>query len=175
MRALADQPRPVRIYYSIDSYIQDPKHVPAVRRAYESLHSLGVPLGFVTDRILARATPAEMKQGPMVVVAGATYVSDEAVDGLRRYAAGGGKVVFLGDGEPGKRRVRPPAQPHRPPEAATAPLRSGRNPGGRSCRRWRRWRGRSGLPGLSSARRRPAPGGPSAFGVFLRSARLDGG
>lgn len=173
VRALADQPRSVRLYYSLDSYIQDPGHVPAVRRAYESLYSLGVPLGFVTERMLARATSADVKQYRVIVVAGAAYLSDAAVKDLRRYAAEGGRVVFLGSGSLAKdaygrprgdltikNAVQVPCTATTTPEELTPQLEAIVEKAGAL---------RTFVCSDATSSDRS-----SAFGVFLRSARIDG-
>ena len=173
VRALADQPRPVRIYYSLDSYIQDPGHVPAIRRAYEGLYSLGVPLGFVTERLLARASLAQRKQYRMIVVAGATYMSDAAVEDLRRCAADGAKVVILGSESLKRDAYGRPRGPTTIPNAILVPCPDTMTPE-ELTPFFEALVEKAGIPRTFVCSDASSTDRSSAFGVFLRSAPIDG-
>jgi beta-galactosidase len=95
--ALARAPKPVRLFYSTDSAIQSPSFHKTIAKAYESACFLSLPVGFVTEQMLAADDAAHMKEYPLLIVPGATHVSDRAVDQLKRYAGQGGTVVLLGE------------------------------------------------------------------------------
>lgn len=92
--ALATQPKRVRIFYSETSAIQDPEYMDRVYKAYRDLYHSGVPVGFVTGRMIAEAS--DLTQWPAIVVAHANRVTTEEVEALARYGKIGGRLVVIG-------------------------------------------------------------------------------
>jgi beta-galactosidase len=95
--ALAKAPKSVRFFYSTDAAIQSPSYHKTMLKAYEAAYFLSVPLGFATERMLATAEPAQLKEYPLLIVPSATHVKDSAMAALKRYVQSGGKVVLLGE------------------------------------------------------------------------------
>ena len=90
------------LFWSQASVIQGDEHVYALRTAYEALSFLGLPLGFVTERQLARyasdeGIPLPLRAAKVVVVAGATHVPANVLAGLGRFREQGGVVLCVGD------------------------------------------------------------------------------
>ncbi|MFC1714604.1 beta-galactosidase [Candidatus Poribacteria bacterium] len=87
--AFSQQSRPVRLLYSEPSAIQDVYYLDELRHAYEALNFLGVSIGFVTERQLARdGLPDDTH---VVIVPNAKYTTNETVAALR--AAIGNNIV----------------------------------------------------------------------------------
>ena len=79
--AFSRQPRSVRLLYSEPSAIQDVYYLDELRKAYEALNFLGVSIGFVTERQLARdGLPDDTR---VVIVPNAKYTTNETVAALR--------------------------------------------------------------------------------------------
>ncbi len=60
---------------------------------YESLLYEDVKVSFVTESMLA----ARLPKAPLIVLAGARFVSDQTVGALKEYLAKGGRLLWLGD------------------------------------------------------------------------------
>ena len=91
----------VIVLWSLASIVQGDTHYNELRAAYEALSFLGVPLGFVTERQLARYAagrdvPLPLRTAKVIVAPGATHVPDSVVSALERFADSGGVVVRLG-------------------------------------------------------------------------------
>ena len=87
-----EQPR-VAILYSNASMVWDPNCVPMRARVYTALNFCGVPIGFITDEQVAAGL---LDQYKCLVVAGAEHASRAAVEGIRKFAEGGGTVLAYG-------------------------------------------------------------------------------
>jgi len=96
--ALANRPRPVRLFYSETAAIQDATYMDHVYGSYKSLYHEGIPLGFVTGRMLSEADARELRSWPVVVVAHANHVTAAERKALTRYLSQGGTVVVSGSG-----------------------------------------------------------------------------
>lgn len=94
--ALATQPKQVRLFYSEASAIQDVGYMGHVYDTYKALYHSGRALGFVTGRVLAEATAAELRSWPVVVVSHADRVTAADRKALQRYAGQGGTLVIEG-------------------------------------------------------------------------------
>jgi len=95
VQAFARQPRPVRLLYSEASAIQDVHYLDALRDAYEALNFLGVSVGVVTERQLAKqGVPAGTR---LVIVPNAQYVQDQTVTALRAARSQGLMVGLVGE------------------------------------------------------------------------------
>ena len=93
--ALSRNPvRPVGLFVSKPSYIQNQNHIGALHRAYEAACFHDLPLGFVTEDILAESgIPDEMK---LLIIPDAQYVSAEALDGIRQAQSEGVQLIRFG-------------------------------------------------------------------------------
>lgn len=94
--ALATQPKRARIFYSESSAIQDRAYVDHVYEAYRALYHGGLPLGFVTGRLLAEASGTELAEWPILVVPHADHVTAKDRRALETYLAQGGKLLVVG-------------------------------------------------------------------------------
>ncbi len=86
--------RPIRIFVSKPSYIQNQKHIEALHRAYEATCFHGLPLGFVTEKTLINSGMPE--DGKLVVIPDAQYVSPQALAVLRQAKSKGVELVRMG-------------------------------------------------------------------------------
>lgn len=93
--ALRRQRRPLRLFYSETSAINKHHHMSEQFALYERLFFEGMPLGFVTKRILERQDPGTWDA---VVVYKTEYVTDEEFAALQRYLDNGGTVLIDGAG-----------------------------------------------------------------------------
>lgn len=94
--ALATQPKPVRFFYSETSAIQDATYMDHVYESYQALYHTGIPLGFMTGRMLAEATESESRNWPVIVVSHTNYVTTSERQALVRYASQGGTLIIIG-------------------------------------------------------------------------------
>jgi len=83
-------------------------YLDAMKLAFEGLHFLGAPIGFVTER---QAEYGELERYKAVFVPRAMRIPDHLVDKIDAYVARGGTLVVTGDSfaadEYGHARVRP--------------------------------------------------------------------
>jgi len=90
------------LLWSQASVIQGDRHVHALRGAYEALSFLGLPLGFVTERQLARYAsggdvPLPLRAAKVVIVPEATHVPADVLTGLARLHRQGRALECVGD------------------------------------------------------------------------------
>ncbi|AQQ09598.1 Beta-galactosidase [Sedimentisphaera cyanobacteriorum] len=90
----SEQKRPVRILYSNASAIQDTVSCDAAIIAYESLYFSGLPIGFVTEKMLQENALSDCE---CLIAANTGYVEDETVAAVKKFIDRGGEVVNLGD------------------------------------------------------------------------------
>ncbi len=94
------QPRIVFLW-SLASVVQGETHARALTTAYRAADCLGVSLGLVTERQLARYAKGEpvrpLRNAPVLVTTEVTHLPDAALAGLRRFARQGGRIVTLGN------------------------------------------------------------------------------
>ena len=94
--ALAAQPKRIRLFYSETAAIQDATYMDHVHDSYRALYHRGVPLGFVTARMLAEAKASELKSWPVIVVTHANHVTAAERRALLRYTSNSGTLVVAG-------------------------------------------------------------------------------
>jgi hypothetical protein len=66
----------------------------AMKGAYEGLHSLGAPVGFVTER---QAAQGKMTNFKAIVIPGALRISDATLRHVGDYVAAGGTILVVGN------------------------------------------------------------------------------
>lgn len=93
MKALQEAKPSLYILYSFPSIIYNRGYLSTLQKVYEALNFLGLKIGFVTERQLAREM---LPQGP-IIVPFATHISNEAFHSLKRFVEKGGKVVLIGE------------------------------------------------------------------------------
>jgi len=86
--------KPVRLFVSLPSYIQDQRHIAALHRAYEAVCFHDLPVGFVTENTLMNSGITDDIK--MIVIPDAQYVSSQALAVLRRAKQTGVQLVRLG-------------------------------------------------------------------------------
>lgn len=86
--------RPIRMLVSKPSYIQNQKHIESLHRAYEASCFHGVPIGFVTEKMLVNSgIPNDSK---IIVIPDAQFVSPEALAILQQGKSAGVQLVRIG-------------------------------------------------------------------------------
>lgn len=86
--------RPIRIFVSKPSYIQNQKHIEALHRAYEATCFHGLPIGFVTEKTLANSGMPD--DGKLIVIPDAQFVSPRALAALRQAKSEGVQLARFG-------------------------------------------------------------------------------
>ncbi len=97
MVALATQPKRVRLFYSETAAIQDGQYMDRIYESYKALYHRGLPLGFVTGRMLSDATEEMLNEWTTVIVTEADHVTVEELAALSKYVSQGGSVVVSGE------------------------------------------------------------------------------
>jgi beta-galactosidase len=92
---LANPPvRPVGLFVSKPSYIQNQNHIGALHRAYEAVCFHGLPVGFVTEDILVnKGMPDDLK---LLIIPDAQYASAKALALLRQAKSEGVRLLRFG-------------------------------------------------------------------------------
>jgi beta-galactosidase len=86
--------RPIQIFVSKPSYIQNQKHIESLHRAYEATCFHGLSIGFVTEKMLVNSgIPNDSK---LIVIPDAQFVSPEALAVLQQAKSAGVQLVRLG-------------------------------------------------------------------------------
>lgn len=88
--ALRAQQRPIRIFYSETSAINKTNHMYAMQALHEKLFFDGMPLGFVTEKIIEKQ---DNNSWDVVLVYRTPFVTNDEFDALQAYLNGGGTVV----------------------------------------------------------------------------------
>ena len=86
--------KPIRIFVSKPSYIQNRAHIDALHRVYEGVCFHGLPVGFVTEDILAGSGVA--KDCKLIIIPDAEFVSEEALKALEEAKKSGVQLVRFG-------------------------------------------------------------------------------
>ncbi len=94
--ALATQPKPVRLFYSETAAIQDAEYMDRMHESYQSLYHQGIPLGFVTGKMLQEASDAQLREWPVLVIPHANHVTVSELDALLRYRSHNGDMIVIG-------------------------------------------------------------------------------
>jgi len=86
--------KPVQIFVSKPSYIQNRSHIDALHRVYEGLCFHGLRVGFVTEDILANN--GLDKECKLIIIPDANFVSAEALQALEKAEKSGVRLVRFG-------------------------------------------------------------------------------
>ena len=86
--------KPLRIFVSKPSYIQNQKHIEALHRTYEAACFHGLPVGFVTEDMLVKS--GIPNQCELIVIPDAQYVSTKALKQLQIAKQSGVKLIQVG-------------------------------------------------------------------------------
>jgi len=87
--------KPVRIFVSKPSYIQNRAHIDALHRAYEGVCFHGLRVGFVTEQELANSGVEE--DCKMIIIPDAEFVSAEALQALEKTKKSGVQLIRFGN------------------------------------------------------------------------------
>lgn len=93
VHAFQQAPARVALIYSRAALHYNPDCERTLLRAYEALNFTGEKIEFITDRQLSAG---KAPQYALIVAAGMTHLPMEALEGLRQYQAGGGRIVTIG-------------------------------------------------------------------------------
>ncbi|MCV9386666.1 beta-galactosidase [Reichenbachiella ulvae] len=86
--------RPIRLLVSKPSYIQNQKHIESLHRTYEASCFHGVPLGFVTEKILANnGLPPDTEY---LLIADIQFLTPESIEILRTAKRNGVQLIQIG-------------------------------------------------------------------------------
>lgn len=94
----------IAIYYGMPSMIISSKTRREIKRWHLTLNGLGIPIGFVTDKMIRAGRLSDFK---MVIVPDAQFVDREIITALRKYTESGGNVVLAGESFTHDQYVRP--------------------------------------------------------------------
>ena len=87
--------RPVRLFVSKPSYIQNRSHIDALHRVYEGVCFHGLRIGFLTEQELARSGADE--DCKLIIIPDAEFVSAEALQALEKARRSGVQLVRFGE------------------------------------------------------------------------------
>ncbi len=87
---------PVAILYSTTSQIWSQRAYDALFKAYEAFSFTGLPVRFISE---LQASNGGLEKYKAIILPAVGYLPDSVVTALKKYAAGGGKVWIVGDGE----------------------------------------------------------------------------
>lgn len=87
---LQDLVKPVRLFYSETSAINQKNYMDAIRDQYNALYFEGIALGFSTKNIIKNHT----NKGIMIIVRNAQYVALSEIQALQSYIDNGGYVLI---------------------------------------------------------------------------------
>jgi beta-galactosidase len=90
MTAIQQQPKPLRIYYSLSNAINRSSYMKDVFTCYELVNFEGVPLGFATDSILMESKPGDFEA---VLVYKSERGTLQEFNALQAYLDSGGTVI----------------------------------------------------------------------------------
>lgn len=93
--ALQVAPRRVALLYAVTAIVHDPVYLDALSQAYTALNFTGLNIGFRSERQVAADEWGETR---LLVVPRVRFVPAAVRAGIARWVAGGGRVVFVGDG-----------------------------------------------------------------------------
>lgn len=84
----------ILLLHSTSSQVYFNQYFPLLQETYEILNFGGLKLGFVTERQLAAG---KLPGAKVIVISGATHITDTSFSGLKNFIKEGGKVIFLGE------------------------------------------------------------------------------
>jgi beta-galactosidase len=103
--ALREQKRPLRLFYSETSAINTPDYMTKMSALYKSLFFEGIPLGFVTKKIIDKQDNSKWST---IIVHNNKYVTNAEFNSVQTYLNNGGTVIMdvesLSFDEYGKKR-----------------------------------------------------------------------
>ncbi len=85
------QRKPIRLFYSKTTAINEKKYMDTLFGLYESLHFEGTSLGFVTKNIIEKQ---DSKNWDVVLVYNTPFVTNDEVKSLQNYLNAGGTVII---------------------------------------------------------------------------------
>ncbi|WP_075601954.1 beta-galactosidase [Saccharicrinis aurantiacus] len=88
--AMQRQAKPIRIFQSETSAINNGKYMDKVFSVYESLFFNGVPLGFATEKIIKNQ---DNKSWECILIQSAARVTEAEIDALQSYIDNGGVII----------------------------------------------------------------------------------
>jgi len=86
--------KPVRLFVSKPSYIQNRSHIDALHRVYEGICFHGLRIGFLTEQELARS--GADRDCKLIIIPDAEFVSAEALKALEKAKKSGVKLIRFG-------------------------------------------------------------------------------
>ena len=86
--------KPVRIFVSKPSYIQNRAHIDALHRVYEGVCFHGLRVGFITEQELARSGTDDGCR--MIIIPDAEFISAEALQALEKANKSGVRLIRFG-------------------------------------------------------------------------------
>ena len=89
--ALRKQRRPVRLFYTETTAINNKSYVEEQLELYESLYFEGFPIGYATEKIIKKQ---DQNDWDVIVVYKTEYVTDAEFDALQNYLNNGGTVII---------------------------------------------------------------------------------
>jgi len=89
--AMQRQRKPIRLFYSKTSAINNGKHMDNQFKMYEALHFEGTPLGFVTENIIRKQ---DHNNWDIVVVYNTPNVTKNELQTLQNYLGNGGIIIL---------------------------------------------------------------------------------
>lgn len=88
--------RPVRIFYSEATAINDPEYMERIYEVYKALYHKGIFLGFETAESIWRKTARSISENSILISAGTANTTPEDCKAMNDYLASGGTVIFTG-------------------------------------------------------------------------------
>jgi beta-galactosidase len=116
--ALSRANRPVRVFYSEASAINDEGYLDRIDEAYRALYHEGIYLGIESARSLQRKGMKRVAGEAVLVLPGVTFVTAEDKRAVVDFVAAGGTVFLAGDGDLKKDEYGRPAAGRRVPATA---------------------------------------------------------
>jgi len=83
--------KPIRIFYSKTSAINKTNYMESIYSLYEQVKFNGVPVGFVTQKIIEQQ---DSKDWDVVLIKDTTYITNEELKALQAYLNAGGIIVL---------------------------------------------------------------------------------
>lgn len=84
----------VQIYYGKPSVYLSPESRESVKTTFEAANVLGLPVGFVTDKMIREG---KLQSDAVLIVPRATFVEKDVLELIRSYAQQGGALILIGN------------------------------------------------------------------------------
>jgi len=85
---------PIALFYSRTSKLLSQTYLQELKKAYEGLNFLGIPVKFISER---QTLSGKLQDCHLLIVPGADYVREDAFQAVVKYARSGGKVFATGE------------------------------------------------------------------------------